>query len=236
MGRRCQRAMGKAIQLDQGGSCRTSLTPDQKGLFSGKWRSSRKSMADVFASEVARLKAVPIENVNEISLVLAEMMEEGRAMLTKAQIVERCRKPLHKTDDHELRKLPYKEAYIYGRVSAPGQMRSSKESIREIAKLVKLAIDDGYKTNLVPEQVEEWLEWYQHGDGGQGCPGGRRGHGGRSGPGHIGTAACRRQTRAGLTAATHWSRQDWRSLSEGRESAVYPATRTISCLTNFSKC
>ena len=51
-------------------------------------------------------------------------------MLTKGQIIDRCRKPCLKVDDQELRRLPYKEAFIYGRVSAPGQVRDSKESIR----------------------------------------------------------------------------------------------------------
>ena len=78
-------------------------------------------------------------------------------MLTRSQIIDRCRKPHQKTDDQELRKLPYKQAFVCGRVSSPAQVRDSKESIREIAALVRLAIEDGYQTKLVPSQVEEWL-------------------------------------------------------------------------------
>jgi DNA invertase Pin-like site-specific DNA recombinase len=78
-------------------------------------------------------------------------------MLTKSQIIDRCKRPRWRADDQELRRLPYKEAVVYGRVSGPSQVRDSKESIREIARLVQLAIDDGYQTNLVPSEVEEWL-------------------------------------------------------------------------------
>jgi len=84
-------------------------------------------------------------------------------MLTKAQIIDSCRKPHQKASDEELRSLPYKEAFIYGRVSSLGQVRDSKESIREIARLVKVAIDDGYTTNLVPSRVEEWLDGISRG-------------------------------------------------------------------------
>jgi DNA invertase Pin-like site-specific DNA recombinase len=79
-------------------------------------------------------------------------------MLTLNQIIDSCKKPQQKMDDQELRKLPFKDAFIYGRVSTPGQIRDSKESIREIARLVELAIEDGYQTKLVISQVEEWLD------------------------------------------------------------------------------
>ena len=79
-------------------------------------------------------------------------------MLTKSQIIDRCKRPCSKADDQELRRLPYKEAVVYGRVSAPSQVRDSKESIREIARLVQLAIEDGYQTSLVPSEVEKWLD------------------------------------------------------------------------------
>ena len=79
-------------------------------------------------------------------------------MLTRAEIISSRKKPHQKVDDQELRKLPYKQAFIYGRVSTPEQVRDSKESIREIAKLVKLAIEDGYRTHLVASQVDEWLD------------------------------------------------------------------------------
>lgn len=89
-------------------------------------------------------------------------------MLTKSQVIETCRKPYLKASEQELRALPFREAYIYGRVSAPSQVRDSKESIREIARLVKLAIDDGYQTNLVPSQVEAWLAAVSNGSSAKG--------------------------------------------------------------------
>lgn len=79
-------------------------------------------------------------------------------MLTKSQVIETRRKPYHKASEQEFRSLPYRECFIYGRVSAPSQVRDSKESIREIARLVKLAIEDGYKTSLDVSQVESWLD------------------------------------------------------------------------------
>jgi hypothetical protein len=78
-------------------------------------------------------------------------------MLTKAQVIERGIKPRHRASDQELRTLPYRECTIYGRVSDRAQIRSSKESIREIARLVRLAIEDGYQTGLDPVHVEAWL-------------------------------------------------------------------------------
>ena len=79
-------------------------------------------------------------------------------MLTKSQAIEKIRKVYHQTTDEELRSLPYKEALVYGRVSDPSQIRSSRESIREIAKLVEFAIKDGYQTDLSPSEVEDWLD------------------------------------------------------------------------------
>jgi hypothetical protein len=78
-------------------------------------------------------------------------------MLSKLEVIN-SRKTTKKPTDSELRKLPYKNAYIYGRVSSPGQVRDSKESIREIARLVSLAKEDGYKTQLDPVHVEVWLD------------------------------------------------------------------------------
>ncbi len=89
-------------------------------------------------------------------------------MLTKLDVIERCRKTYRKTSDHELRALPFRDAYIYGRVSDPSQIVQSKESIREIARLVKLAIEDGYQTGLDPAQVEGWLDSVSQGASGKG--------------------------------------------------------------------
>ncbi len=84
-------------------------------------------------------------------------------MLSKSQAIEGSRKVYHQNTDEELRSLPYKEALIYGRVSDPNQIRSSRESIKEIAKLVELAIGDGYQTDLNPSDVEDWLDKVSNG-------------------------------------------------------------------------
>jgi len=64
-------------------------------------------------------------------------------MLTVSEIINKKRKKSVKQDETELRSLPYKHARIYGRVSSPGQVRDSHESIREIGRLVDLAKQDG---------------------------------------------------------------------------------------------
>jgi len=67
------------------------------------------------------------------------------------------------TDD-DLRNLPYKKAFIYGRVSSQGQVRESHESIRDIAKLLEIALRDGYRSSLKLSKVEQWLDSIQNGD------------------------------------------------------------------------
>lgn len=79
-------------------------------------------------------------------------------MLTIHEIIESRKQINKKPDDQELRRLPYKEAYIYGRVSSPKQVRDSRESIRELARLLELAIKDGYKTSLDPRDIETKLD------------------------------------------------------------------------------
>ena len=59
--------------------------------------------------------------------------------------------------EEELRALPFRKAFIYGRVSSQGQVRESRESIMELAKLVEIARKDGYRTSLVTSEVEKWL-------------------------------------------------------------------------------
>jgi DNA invertase Pin-like site-specific DNA recombinase len=84
-------------------------------------------------------------------------------MLTLPEIIA-ARKRLNKRpDDSQLRRLPYRSAYVYGRLSSPQQVRDSQESVREIAKLVKLAKEDGYRSNLSSEEVEQWLTSIQKG-------------------------------------------------------------------------
>ena len=85
-------------------------------------------------------------------------------MLTVEEILDMQRSRKAKPTEDDLRKLPYKKAFIYGRVSDPRQVRDSKESIREVAKLVALAKSDGYETSLDPEEVEKWVLSIEPGD------------------------------------------------------------------------
>jgi len=61
-------------------------------------------------------------------------------------------------DEAELRRLPDRKALIKGRLSSLAQVRESKQSLREIARLVEIAIGDGYRTGFDPTAVERWLE------------------------------------------------------------------------------
>lgn len=79
-------------------------------------------------------------------------------MQTVNDIIDLRKQSRRKPDEQELRRLPYKDAYIYGRVSSPGQVRDSRESILEIARLLELAIKDGYRTSLDPEDIKAKLE------------------------------------------------------------------------------
>ncbi|MFH0769380.1 MAG: hypothetical protein V1932_07445 [Chloroflexota bacterium] len=58
----------------------------------------------------------------------------------------------------DLRSLPHKKAFIYGRVSSQGQVKDSRESIHEVAKLVVLAKKDGYHSNIESDMVGKWLD------------------------------------------------------------------------------
>ena len=84
-------------------------------------------------------------------------------MMNLEEIIRGARAARSLPGDDDLRRLPYKKAKVYGRVSSPGQVEESQESIREIATLVMLAIKDGYRTGLDPAQVEKWLEDIQSG-------------------------------------------------------------------------
>jgi len=84
-------------------------------------------------------------------------------MMNLEEIIQSIQGARSLPSDDDLRSLPCKRAFIYGRVSSREQVRESQESIREIAKLVELARKDGYKTSLEPTQVEKWLESIQSG-------------------------------------------------------------------------
>jgi hypothetical protein len=74
-------------------------------------------------------------------------------MQTIEQILESRRKFHKKPDEQDLKRLPYRDAYVYGRLSSTKQVRDSKESIREIGRLLELAIQDGYTTSLSPDDI-----------------------------------------------------------------------------------
>ena len=78
-------------------------------------------------------------------------------MITIDEILAMRKNRKAKPTHEELRKLPCKKAFVYGRVSSLGQVRDSKESIREIAKVVGLAKSDGYQSNITAEETERWL-------------------------------------------------------------------------------
>ncbi len=84
-------------------------------------------------------------------------------MQTINDLIESRKQSRKKPDEHELRRLPYKDAYVYGRVSSPKQIRDSRESILEIARLLELAIEDGYKTSLDPDDIQAKLELIRQG-------------------------------------------------------------------------
>jgi DNA invertase Pin-like site-specific DNA recombinase len=79
-------------------------------------------------------------------------------MITVEEIIARRKRVKIEPTDEELRHLPDRRGFIYGRVSKPGQIVKSAESIREIANLVDVAKQDGFRTELTSEPVWSWLE------------------------------------------------------------------------------
>ena len=84
-------------------------------------------------------------------------------MLTIEDILAAEKNRKVKPTEGDLRKLPWKKSFIYGRVSSPGQVRDSKESIREIAKVVALSKSDGYHSDITAEETERFLLSIQQG-------------------------------------------------------------------------
>jgi DNA invertase Pin-like site-specific DNA recombinase len=84
-------------------------------------------------------------------------------MISLEEIIRNIQRSNYVPSEQDLRSLPYKKAFVYGRVSSQGQVKESEESIKEIAKLVALARKDGYRSNLDPQEVERWLESIQDG-------------------------------------------------------------------------
>jgi DNA invertase Pin-like site-specific DNA recombinase len=79
-------------------------------------------------------------------------------------IIHSLRKAKSAPSEEDLRSLPYKKAFIYGRVSTQEQVRQSRESIMDIAKQVEVAKNDGFTTSLKLEEVEKWLKAIQNGE------------------------------------------------------------------------
>jgi DNA invertase Pin-like site-specific DNA recombinase len=85
-------------------------------------------------------------------------------MLSLEAIISGIRRANAPLTDDDLRRLPFKKAFIYGRVSTSGQVKNSRESIKDVAKLFQLAKQDGYRSNLDQAAVEKWLEAIQNGE------------------------------------------------------------------------
>lgn len=79
------------------------------------------------------------------------------------EIVQSIRTSRSLPSDDDLRLLPYKIAFVYGRVSSQIQVTESRESIRDIARQVMRAKRDGYNSALTFEDVEKWLAAIQSG-------------------------------------------------------------------------
>ncbi len=74
------------------------------------------------------------------------------------EVVEHRRRFRQSPTQEDLRHLPFRHAFIYGRVSSTDQIHESEQSIKEIAHLVALARSDGYITTLPQEEVERRIQ------------------------------------------------------------------------------
>jgi DNA invertase Pin-like site-specific DNA recombinase/ribosomal protein L29 len=80
------------------------------------------------------------------------------------EIITRRRKYKLSPSEEDLRSLPDRIAYGYARVSTTEQIHESEQSIKEIAHLVALARNDGYKTVLSQEEVDKRIQAILKGD------------------------------------------------------------------------
>ncbi len=74
------------------------------------------------------------------------------------EVVEHRRRFRQSPTEEDLRRLPFRHAFVYGRVSSTDQIHESEQSIKEIAHLVALARSDGYVTILPQEEVERRIQ------------------------------------------------------------------------------
>ncbi len=88
-------------------------------------------------------------------------------MLTVSEIlgIEKEKIARRQPSEEDLRRIPLERpGRIFGRLSDPKQLQESLQSMAELAALVRLARQDGFHTELTPEEVERRLEVLQLGD------------------------------------------------------------------------
>ena len=82
-------------------------------------------------------------------------------MLTVSEIlgIEKEKIARRQPSEEDLRRIPLERpGRIFGRLSDPKQIQESLQSMAELAALVRLAGQDGFQTELSPEEVERRLE------------------------------------------------------------------------------
>ena len=84
-------------------------------------------------------------------------------MLTLEEVLVNQKNRKLKLAGDNLHKLPFKMAFILGRLSTLEQVRNSHESLLEIAKLVAIAKADGYRSNIEVDEIEKLLIFIQQG-------------------------------------------------------------------------
>ena len=88
-------------------------------------------------------------------------------MLTVAEImqIERQKIARRQPSEEELRRIPVERpARIFGRLSDPRQIQESLQSMAELIDLVKLARQDGFRTEISEAEVTRRVNAIQHND------------------------------------------------------------------------
>ena len=88
-------------------------------------------------------------------------------MLTIAEIIqaEKAKIARRRPSDEELRQLDLSRvARIFGRLSDPRQIQESLQSMAELIDLVKLAKEDGFRTELSEAEVTRRINVIQKGE------------------------------------------------------------------------
>ncbi len=72
--------MDMLMDLLRKGIGREGLTPEQQSAFLSEMETVKAGFIDMICAEAERMRLIPVENVSEVSLAVAEMMrEEGNA-------------------------------------------------------------------------------------------------------------------------------------------------------------